>query len=247
MRRVTLALGFWIIVGGSSFPARAETPLSPSVPSAPVPGPTPATPSVSGKGGVIVIALPGATDAAWPLARSIYGDASVRPTSMDEPHARALCGEAAPPNAAPDVRDLAETVASLRADDAPSRAMLGDIALRFSARAVVVVRADSGRPSARVFLPDTRAFDAVTYAPDDAPSLSWSEATRHLVQTFGTNRAPTLATHDGPEAPTRRRAFYESGWFWGALGAAAFAGGTVFLATRDSGSSTIHLHLEVPR
>jgi hypothetical protein len=247
VRRVTLALGFSIIVGGRSFPARAETPMSSSPNDIAPQRPTSGTPSASGQGGVIVIALPGATDAAWPLARAVYGDASVRPVSMDEPHARVLCGETAPPNAAPDVRDLAETVASLRGDDAPSRAMLGDIAFRFSARAVVVVRADSGRPSARVFLPDTRTFDAVTYGPDDAPSVSWSAATRHLVRTFGTNHAPALATHEGPEAPTRQREFYESGWFWGALGAAAFAGGTVFLATRDSGSSTIHLHLEVPR
>jgi hypothetical protein len=259
MRRVSLALGLSIIVGVLlPLSARAETPASPPpVTTVPV-GPTSASPPVPAAVGVIVIALPGATDATWPLARAIYGDESVRPTSMDEPRARILCGEAAPPNGAPELRDLSETVASLRGDDAPSRAMLADIASRFSVRAVVVVRADAGRPSARVFLPDTRTFDAVTYAPDDGPSLSWSAAIRHLVRTFGTIHAavlttlatpatlPTLATHDGPAAPPRQREFYESGWFWGALGAAAFAGGTVFLATRDSSASTIHLHIEVP-
>ena len=46
--------------------------------------------------------------------------------------------------------------------------------------------------------------------------------------------------------PPHRKAFYESGWFWGAVGAAAFAGGAIFFATRDNGESTIHLQMEVP-
>jgi hypothetical protein len=65
----------------------------------------------------------------------------------------------------------------------------------------------------------------------------------------GVAAAPALATHDVPNGavPAQHRAFYESGWFWGAVGAAAFAGGVVFLATRDSKPSAIHLHVEVPR
>jgi hypothetical protein len=62
-------------------------------------------------------------------------------------------------------------------------------------------------------------------------------------------QAPTLATHDAPtldNPPPRHRPFYESGWFWGALGAAAFAGGAIYLATRDSSAPTIHLQMQVP-
>jgi hypothetical protein len=61
--------------------------------------------------------------------------------------------------------------------------------------------------------------------------------------------APVLATHEEPiltGPPPKGKAFYESGWFWGALGAAAFAGGAIFFATRDNGESTIHLQMQVP-
>lgn len=61
--------------------------------------------------------------------------------------------------------------------------------------------------------------------------------------------APALATHEVPSGTgaAHNREFYESGWFWAAVGAAAFVGGVVFLATRDNNPSTIHLHVEVPR
>jgi len=64
----------------------------------------------------------------------------------------------------------------------------------------------------------------------------------------GASAAPALATHEVGDgtAPARHREFYESGWFWGALGAAAFVGTVVFLATRDNGAPAIHLHVEVP-
>ena len=65
----------------------------------------------------------------------------------------------------------------------------------------------------------------------------------------GAAAAPALATHEEPVItvpPPRGKAFYESGWFWGALGAAAFAGGAIFFATRDNGESTIHLQVQVP-
>ncbi len=48
------------------------------------------------------------------------------------------------------------------------------------------------------------------------------------------------------EAPRPSVPFYESVWFWGALGAAALAGGATYLATRDSSPSTIHLEVQVP-
>lgn len=238
-------------------PARSESPAQSSPSGARSPAPL----------GLAVVAFAGATDAAWPLARSVYATASLRPPSLDEAHAHVLCGEAAPAGAPADVRDLAETVAALRGDDAPSRALLGDIARRLSVQAVVVVRASgerAERATARVFLPEAGIFDAATYAPDDASTLTWSAATRSLARAFGRgssaaefppvqaggSQAPRLATHGEPKvsAPaTHRHEFYESGWFWGALGAAALAGGTVFLATRDSSAPAIHLQLEVPR
>jgi hypothetical protein len=170
-----------------------------------------------------------------------------------------LCGEPPPPAAPPDVRDLFDTVAAVRGDDAPSHALLLDIAHRVGVRAVVVVRVEEGRASARVFLPEAGAFDAATYSPDQGQALAWSGTTTALVRAFGNEpvavptapvRAPALALHEGPKVenlPPRRPAFYESGWFWGAIAAAAFAGGAVYFATRDNNASTIHLEVQVPR
>jgi hypothetical protein len=227
----------------------------------PAPAPAPAEP----RAGLMVVALPGAADAAWPLARSVYGDASLRPGAIDEPHARVLCGEPPPAPAAADLRDLSDTVAAIRGDDAPSRALLDGLARRFAVRAVVVVRSETDRPTARLYLADTGAFDAAAYTPDALPSgalPSWSATLRSLERGFGPaapspvplsaaqapTSAPVLATREAPrnETPGPGRPFYQSGWFWGALGAAAVLGGAAYLATRDSSPSTIHLEVQVP-
>jgi len=271
VRRVAAALVFAAAVGTRS--AEADPGPAPSVPppstsSAQTAPPAGATPAAAVPRGLAVVALAGATDAAWPLAQAVYADVQLRPPDIDEAHARALCGEAGPqgPQEAREVKELAEMVAAVKGDDAASTTMLREIARRMRVKAVAVVRADGPRPTARVFLPETGAFDAATYGPDDAgttgataatPSVAWSSAVRSLDRSFGSEgpggtgpqRAPALASHEGPRieggtAPGKH--FYESGWFWGALGAAAFTGGAIFLATRDTGASTIHLEMQVP-
>ena len=240
----------------ASAPAPAAAPVSSSAPgpaaaAAPAPAPAPT--------GLAVVALPGATGAAWPLAQAVYGDPAVRPVAIDEAHARVLCGEPPAPDAPADLRDLAESVAAVHGDDAPSRLILDDLAKRFDLRALVVVQGvvqgAAGHPTARVFIPEARTFDAATYAPDETSGLAWSAAERSLARTFGAGASPTaapaLATRNLPvrEAPKKEShgtPFYESGWFWGAIGAAALAGGAAYLATRDSSASTIHLEVQVP-
>ncbi|MGH7296690.1 MAG: hypothetical protein ACRELB_17255, partial [Polyangiaceae bacterium] len=174
-----------------------------------------------------------------------------------------LCGEPAPPGASPDLRDLADSLAAVKGDDAPSRMLLVEIARRLHVRALVVVRSEGGRATARVFLPEAGVFDAAVFSPDAGPTVTWAATTASLARTFGGEvsaapppapppaplSAPPLATHEEPVvtgAPPHRKAFYESGWFWGAIGAAAFAGGAIFFATRDNGDSTIHLQATVP-
>ncbi len=261
MRRVRMAVVVVGLVLARAFPAAGDD----SPPAAPAPTSTPASASTlaptapaSTPTSVAVVALPGAADAAWPLARSLYADPTLRPVTVDEAHARVLCGDPPAPGAPADLRDLAETVAALRGDDAPSRTLLDGLARRLGLRALVVVRVDEGRPTARLFLTETGAFDAAAYAPDDpptAPGPSWSATIRSLDRLFGPPSlppqavvtAPPLATHDAPRSETpRSRAFYESGWFWGALGAAALLGGAAYIATRDSSPSTIHLEVQVP-
>jgi hypothetical protein len=239
---------------------------------APLPAPAPAPPSpvapaAVAPGGIAVLAMPGATDAAWPLAQAVYSTPAIRPYSVDEVRARVLCGEAAPPASPGDVRDLADTVAAVRGEDAASRAILADMAHRLNVRALAVVHLEAGKPVARVFVAETQSFDAASYGPDAGAPAAWSATTVSLSRAFGgpgiaavsalpagppgpsALPAPALATHEEPEVtngPPKPKAFYESGWFWGALGAAAFAGGAVFFATRDNGASSIHLDMQVP-
>jgi hypothetical protein len=263
MRRVALAVGVLLVGALASSPAAAQSAAPraggvPAVASAALPAlpPPAAVPT-----GLAVVALNGTMDAAWPLAHAVYGQPSLRPPALDEARARALCGEPPPAGAAPEVRDLADVVNAVKGDDAASRALLGDLARRLGVRALVVVRGDPQHPVARVFLPDAGVFDAASYTPDEGPALAWTGATQSLVRLYGgatpaaatalpaPTSAPPLATHDEPTLatnPPKRKAFYESGWFWGALGAAAFAGGAAFFATRDNGASTIHLQMQVP-
>jgi hypothetical protein len=241
-----------------ALPAPASAPPAPPPPSAlsaaPAPAPTPS--------GIAVLALPGAIDASWPLAQEVYGTPSLRPSGVDEAHARVLCGEPPATNAPADLRDLAAAIASVHGGDPASRAILSDVARRLNVRALVLVQGGDGRPSAHVFLAETGTFDAASYAPDDGPVLLWSAATASLARAFGQPasagpapppppplEAPSLATHEEPVIATEQpksKAFYESGWFWGALGAAAFAAGAVYFATRDNSASTIHLEMQVP-
>lgn len=239
--------------------AAAPPPAAAAVPAAVAPART-AAPS-----GVAVVAMAGATDVAWPLAQSVYRVPSLRPYAVDEVYARVLCGEPAPASSPADVHDLADTVAAVRGEDAPSRAVLTDIARRLNVRALVVVQLEAGRPLARVFVADGQSFDAASYAPDAGASpTAWAATTASLARAFGASAvaspalaapplqpgpAPGLATREEPalgNAPPKPKAFYESGWFWGALGAAAFAGGAVFFATRDNGPTSIHLDMQVP-
>jgi len=217
--------------------------------------------------GLGVVAFPGATEVAWPLAQALYAEPSLRPPGLDEAMARVLCGEAAPSGSAAPRVDLAAAVAALRGDDAPSRILLGEIARRASVRALLTVRISDGHPLARVFLPETGTFDAAAYAPDDSPQVgssatqvAWSATVKSLVRVYAAppvapsvqlpQPAPALATHEAPPAAssgTHSRPFYDSPWFWIALGAAAVGGGIAYLVTNppDASPSRIHLELKV--
>jgi hypothetical protein len=229
--------------------------------------------------GLAVLAVDGATDAAWSLAREIYANAALRPEGLDDARARVLAGEAPGADAPPRVRELAQLRAAVKGDDIASRQILPAIAEQLHVRGVVVVeRPANANPVARVYIADTRAFDAARYAPDDGATLTWSGATESLARAFGTpppatifpsspastsaplsnasngssalERQSSVALREGPKVengPPAGKKFYESGWFWGALGAAAFIGGAVFFATRDNTPGTIHLQMQVPK
>lgn len=250
MRIGSYTLGF-ILLLVTVVETRASAEAPPSVTTATA---TATAPSAFAEHGLAVIAVQGATDAAWPLAQGLYRHGALEGNRLDEAHARVLCGEPPAPGAPAELHDLADTVTAVRGDDAPSRALLGLLARHFGLRALVVVQMNASRPLARVFLPDIAAFDAAIYVPDGESGVSWSGATRSLGRAFGIESVATpipaaaLATHPLSEANLHgmSRPFFLSPWFWGALGIAAAAGGVAYLVTRDSGSHTIHLEVQVP-
>ncbi len=129
----------------------------------------------------------------------------------------------------------------------------------------------AARPVARVYVTETGAFDAARYEPDPPPlvtwgagaaPLGWSGAVAALHRGFAPAPPPVLqaqgvpapaaALHEAPApaekaSPSGGRPFYTSPWFWGALGAAAFAGAAFFFASRDSSSPNIQLSVQVPK
>ncbi len=254
-----------------SVPTASAAAASPAVPAAaPSTPPSASGPSSVARGhGVAVLALDGATDSAWRLAARVYRG-PLRPTSLDEVHARALVGDAPASGAARDVQDLAETRAAIHGEDAPSRRLLASLAAQLGVEAIVVVQKDAsaGTATARVFLASNGAFDAARYAEDNG---SWEPTAASLERTLrADSRADTQPVGaqiptEVPVGPTNASAnppangepppadgskpFYKSVWFWGALGAAVFAGGAIFLATRDNGDGTgpMHVQVKVPR
>jgi hypothetical protein len=213
--------------------------------------------------GVAVLALDGATDAAWRLAARVYRG-PLRPTGLDEAHARALVGEAPAAGAPRDLQDLAETRSAVHGEDAPSRRLLGSLASQLGVEAIVVVQKDGGAPAtARVYLASNGMFDAARYAEDNG---SWEPTAASLERTLKADShvaatpvgappsdVPVFNTKgDGKTDPPPSdgpKPFYKSVWFWGALGAAVFAGGAVFLATRDNSDTggPMHVQMKVPR
>jgi hypothetical protein len=252
-RRLAAPFAALVLFMSAASSALADPPQPvPTAPAASAPAPAPKEASR----GVAVLALAGATEAAWPLAQKLYGTPELRPAALDEVHARTLAGEAPPAGSAQELLDLAETRAAVKGDDAPSRQLLASIAAKLHVRALVVVSATPEGPRARVFVAELGAFDAASYQPDEGTPLAWSGAARSLARAYApppakpaTVPAPAASVKKvPPQRPTETsKKFYESGWFWGAIGAAAFAGGAVFFATRDNEPGSIHLQMQVPR
>jgi hypothetical protein len=196
--------------------------------------------------GVAVLAVDGATDVAWPLARAIYSSNVLRPPTIDDARARVLAGE---PASSPELNDLAELRAGVKGDDAASRQVLGAISEKLSVQAIIVVFAGDP-PTARLYDASAHAFDAARYSPDKD---GWKSTVSSLERPYLPQPAP-LVTNVPPEnkplapAPkqTKSKAFYESPWFWGAIGAVVLIGGGILIATQVQTSDTIHLQLRMP-
>ncbi len=193
--------------------------------------------------GIAVIAADGATDAAWPLARGVYTSNFIRP-AIDDAHARVLAGEPAP-EGSPELAELAELRAGIKGDDAASREVLASLAQKLSVRGVVVVFATTP-PSARLFDATSRAFDAARYAAD--VDATWASTVASLERPYRP-ATPLVVINTQPSPIAKKgesKAFYESPWFWAAIGAAALIGGGVLIATNVQSGDNIHLQMRLP-
>jgi len=121
-------------------------------------------PAKSAGQGVAVLAMPGARDEAFTLARAVYGS-RLRPASLDEVRARVLAGDPPPANASRELRELAEVRASVRGDDAASRKLLAGIGREVGAQALLVVRIEETKAAE----PEPAAADAGA-APAESPA-----------------------------------------------------------------------------
>ena len=200
--------------------------------------------------GLVVVATDGATDVAWPLARAVYANEILRPPAIDDAHARVLAGEPA----TDELAELAELRAGVKGDDAASRQVLAALADKLHVAGVVVVFAGTP-PSARLFDVETKAFDAARYAPekDDWRGAVKSLERWYLPPTTQPAAAAPLVTVVPKEPDTqpakpkeKSKAFYESPWFWVAIGGALLIGGGVLIATNIQTSDTLHMQVKLP-
>jgi len=205
--------------------------------------------------GLAVVATDGATDATWPMASAIYGDPELHPVSVDDPRARVLAGEA-PSSEAKDLAELAELRAGVKGDDAASRQVLAAIGDKLGVRAIVVVFAGDP-PTARVFDVATKSFDAARYEPDAGSHTKWTAAVASIERPYVAAPAPKIEASTGAPQPavlsqpvkkpeSKSKAFYESPWFWVAIGAAALLTGGLLIATNVQSGDTIHLQMRLP-
>jgi hypothetical protein len=237
-------LGFWLVAAAlaAPLPALAEEPA----PVAPPPSAAPAR-RVSG---FAVLALGGSGDSAWALAQAVYRS-SLRPPAIDEAHARVLAGEPATAGSARDLLDLAETRDAIVGTDAPSRRLLQSIVATYGLEGLVTLRIEEGAPVARVMFAGAEDLDAASYRAD--PDGGWASLVRSLERSRAAHVPAAARARPAVPAPVearreRERApFYASGWFWGAIGAAAFAGGAIYFLTRDDSAGSIHVAMKVPR
>jgi hypothetical protein len=87
--------------------------------------------------------------------------------------------------------------------------------------------------------------DTLAVAPP-APAPVTAGAAAALSPALSPALAPTPPPIKDEKVPGSRP-FYTSPWFWGAIGAAAFAGAAFYFATRDSSAPNIQLQVQVPR
>ncbi len=189
------------------------------------------------RNGVVVVGIGAAvSDAAWPVAKAVYGDASLRPGVADR-EARALAGDAVPNDAPPAVRELGELRGKLGgADDVTTRVLLAEIARRTRARGVAVVTvAADGATEVRVYDAAEDRVESTRHRSE--PNGGWTPFVGALHTRYPKPAGETtVATAPTPPDSKSSGSFLSSPWFWVAIGAATVGGVAAYALTRDDGT-----------
>lgn len=196
--------------------------------------------------GVVVVALPGATDATWPVAKGLYGRHGLLPGSLADADARVLAGEPPPEPPATQTPDdaAARSTARLRllarlrdeaAQEPTRKAALTALARETQARGAVLVGSAAGITVTRTFAVETGLLGDALTVPSE-----------HLdVDKIAADARTRIAPKP---APTQLPGFLKSPWTWIAVGAAALAGTAVYLSTRgEDASPNVPLRLRTDR
>lgn len=190
--------------------------------------------------GVAVVAVgQHSVDAAWALASRVYADPLLRPARLDDATARVLAGEAPPTEADTRWVELSAARSALKLDDPMAARLASSISADLAGASLLLVFAtDPSHPRARLFASSTRSFVTpdLWMRPDASGAASWESSVAWL-------HAHAVASRTTAPAPSQSpaKSVLTSGWFWGAIGAAAGAAVLAFTIRRDDTSDTIHL------
>lgn len=190
--------------------------------------------------GVIVVACsPAVSMDAWSLASGIYRDATLRPALADEATVRVLAGDEPGPDASQAVRDLANSRIALDPQTPAAPRVADSVSKELKVSGLLLVHEVApGYVRARLYRSAERSFYPIDLwpVPDALGRPSWDTAIGWL--------------HAHAEAARNRQAHgtqggtLRSGWFWGALGAAAGVAVIAYAAGRnDDASSPSSIHL----
>jgi hypothetical protein len=188
--------------------------------------------------GVAVVAIDDAVDPAWGLATRVYSDPLLRPAKLDDATARTLAGEPVAPSASPRLHELSQARKALKGDDPMAGRIAASIAADLGGANLLVVRQTARGPHARLFLASSRSF----YSPDlwqqknVEGTPSWEAAVAWL-------HGHALASRPMPQPePAKSTSIFRSGWFWGAIGAAATIGiVAATIGSSDDSSDSLHV------
>jgi hypothetical protein len=169
----------------------------------------------------------------WQLAQRLYGRPGLQPQSLTEAQARTYLGEpaSAQPVGAEPAREQLQ--GENLQDEGQRAAVLLSIAHAANAEGCVLVRPlEPGQSVAQLFLAKSGKW-----APGIFSSVDWTQALDAFEAELGKDPEHQAIVGVPSKKPAERSSFYQSGWFWAAVGGAVVLGGLAFILTQTKSSS----------